>query len=151
MTMPLRGSLHHGVPSWVKPDAIFHIRIRCLPETPKPLTDEQLALPLLESVRHYVTIRNWYCHLFLLMPDHLHALIFFPRDKRMSRVVGDWKKYHYRVHGVLWQDNYFDHRIRNEAELRKTEEYIRRNPVAKGLCNKSEDWPWVTDAHSVQR
>jgi len=37
---------------------------------------------------------------------------------------------------------YYDRFIRNERHLDITREYIRKNPVAAGLVNKAEDWPW---------
>ena len=82
------------------------------------------------------------------MPDHLHALIAFPREEAMSRVVHDWKSWHKRTHGIEWQDGYFDHRIRSENEFELKAHYIRRNPVVKGLCARAEDWPWVCEPHA---
>lgn len=80
------------------------------------------------------------------MPDHAHALLSFPPDRQMSRVIGGWKSWHARNSGIDWQDNYFDHRIRSDDEFQQKAAYIRRNPVAKGLCQRSEDWPWIVDA-----
>ncbi len=77
------------------------------------------------------------------MPDHLHALISFPPDKRMSRIIGEWKRYHATHHGVLWQENFFDHRLRNDAEVREKYLYILHNPVAKHLCASADQWPWT--------
>ena len=57
----------------------------------------------------------------------------------MSRVVGDWKKWHHLKHGVRWQENFFDHRLRRDESLEQKALYIRRNPVVKGLCSKPED------------
>ncbi len=82
------------------------------------------------------------------MPDHLHALLAFPPDKKMSSVIGTWKSFHAKQHGILWQGNYFDHRIRTDAELEEKAAYIRRNPVVKGLCSTEEDWPWVLNCPS---
>ena len=31
--------------------------------------------------------------------------------------------------GKLWQRNYYEHIIRNEADLRRIEEYIQNNPL----------------------
>jgi REP element-mobilizing transposase RayT len=83
------------------------------------------------------------------MPDHLHGLINFPPDKRMSDVVGQWKNYNNRHNGILWQDNYFDHRLRSDASLDEKASYIRQNPVVKGLCEKPNDWPWMLDLNNV--
>jgi REP element-mobilizing transposase RayT len=81
------------------------------------------------------------------MPDHLHALLAFPPDKQMSKVIGAWKAFQSKRHGLRWQGNYFDHRIRNEAEAEEKAAYIRQNPVVKGLCVREEDWPWVYDGN----
>ena len=136
------GRLHHEVPLWVDPDAVFHIRIRCAADNPIPLSAPALATVILESVRFYHTRRVWHPAVFLLMPDHLHALLAFSREKRMSRVIADWKRYHATKNGVRWQDGYFDHRLRNEEQLELKYQYILNNPIAKGLCASPEDWPW---------
>ncbi len=77
------------------------------------------------------------------MPDHLHALLSFAPHKQMSVIIGAWKGFHAKRSGIAWQNNYFDHRIRNDSELQSKEDYIRLNPVAKGLCQNEGDWPWV--------
>jgi putative transposase len=135
--------LYHETPSWVGPGAPFHIRLRSVTAKSSCLTEESIALSLLSAAQNYHVRGRWYCHLVLLMPDHAHALLSFPRDEWMSRVVGEWKAYATRVLCVRWQPNFFDHRIRHGDEFGETIDYIRRNPVAKGLCGKPEDWPWV--------
>ena len=79
------------------------------------------------------------------MPDHLHALICFPPESDMRIVVGRWKAWQTRQRRIAWQDNFFDHRIRNRRELHLKAEYIRQNPVVKGLCQQTTDWPWVIE------
>jgi REP element-mobilizing transposase RayT len=127
---------------------MFHIRIRCerdratgLPETPL-LVNSVRAESLLASVAEYHRRGRWHCAVFMLMPDHLHALVAFPSGASISRVVGDWKRYHAKVAGIRWQDGYFDHRIRDDRELELKANYIRQNPVAKGLCPTTEQWRW---------
>lgn len=99
---------------------------------------------MLNSVEFYTAKGRWFSHLFLLMPDHLHALLSFPKHEKMSRVISEWKRYQTRMHGLQWQDNYFDHRIRNTNEYLEKAAYIRNNPVAKGLCDTAENWRWVS-------
>jgi REP element-mobilizing transposase RayT len=139
------GRLNHGIPPWVEPGASFHVRIRAKGDLAPRLTDPDLGRRLLESVVFYHRRRNWYVHLFLLMPDHLHAILRFPADRSMSRTVGSWKRYHTRLNGTRWQEGYFDHRLRNEEERVRKAHYIRMNPVAAGLCAGPEDWPWVVE------
>jgi REP element-mobilizing transposase RayT len=137
------GRLSHVVPSWVSHGSTFHVRIRADTAKSLPLNNPVVGSALLNAaVRHHATGR-WYCRLFLVMPDHLHALLAFPPDKRMSDVIGAWKGFQAIRHGITWQANYFDHRIRNEKALEEKAGYIRRNPVVKNLCASEDDWPWV--------
>jgi len=135
--------LAHIVPGWVKRGAVYHVRIRAREDAPFPLTDQRVASGLLYSARRYHTDARWYCRLFLLMPDHLHALLAFPPEQSMSDIIGAWKGFQAKRHGVRWQKNYFDHRIRHRSELEEKATYIRLNPVVKNLCATENDWPWV--------
>ena len=82
------------------------------------------------------------------MPDHLHALLSFAHEESISSVVGDWKRFHSRQNGVIWQEGYFDHRLRSDErgeQLSAKMNYIRQNPVAAGLSAEAENWPWIID------
>ncbi len=133
------GRLHHRVPGWVAEGAIFHIRVRTIGTI---LTEPSMAAGLIESAKFYHREGTWYAALFMLMPDHLHALLGFPSGVEMSKVVGAWKGFQTKTRKVQWQDGYFDHRIRNQQELAEKWNYIRMNPVAKGLCADPDDWEW---------
>jgi putative transposase len=141
--------LHHRVPHWVEPGALFHIRIRLDRENQqKMLIDPSLPHALLDSATLYETNMRWHITLFLLMPDHVHAVLSFPRDKSMSEVIGDWKRFHNRTYRVMWQEGYFDHRLRPDergTQFSAKLNYIRQNPVAAGLCTRAEEWPWLID------
>ncbi len=141
--------LHHKVPHWVEPGALFHIRGAVDREKAQnPLTDPSLAQAILDSAKFYESKMRWHITIFLLMPDHLHTLVSFARDKSMSEVIKGWKRFHTRANHVVWQEGYFDHRLRADergTQLSTKLNYIRQNPVAAGLCARSEDWPWIID------
>ena len=152
-TMPdnIHGKLYHKTPAWVDKGAVFHVRIRVNDSKATPLTQESVAKALLASVRFYEETRRWYTHLFLLMPDHLHALLVFDlRADSMAHVIGDWKGFHKRQNKVQWQENFFDHRIRNRDEFEEKAFYIRMNPVRQGLCQSAEDWRFVLDRMQIE-
>jgi hypothetical protein len=86
---------------------------------------------------------------FLAMPDHWHALIAFPEQEQMERVLRDWKHYVARQSGIVWQDGFFDHRLRSAKKANETWHYIEQNPVRKGLCVAPEDWPWKWRATEI--
>jgi REP element-mobilizing transposase RayT len=148
-TMLYRGfpsRLYHSVPEWVEPGAIFHIRI-ALDRTKEQatLSSSPIGESLMESAKFYDRRQRWYITVFQLMPDHIHALLSFPRNASMSRTVGDWKHFHAVRQGIVWQNGFFDHRLREDErgeQFSAKGEYIRQNPVAAGLCARAEDWPW---------
>jgi REP element-mobilizing transposase RayT len=133
--------LQHRTPGWVKPGALFHVRLRVAPSQAPPLTTPALAAPLLEAAARYHDLGRWWCDLMLLMPDHVHALVAFP-GADMGGVIRDWKRGTARFQRVVWQENFFDHRIRSAADADEKWRYIRLNPVVKGLCADIRDWPW---------
>ena len=133
--------LAHDTPGWVARGAIFHIRVRSVHPI---LTEPDVAKKILDSARHYHELARWELLLFLVMPDHIHALLGFADNDKMSCVVGDWKRFQRVHHHIRWQEGFFDHRLRNEIEpLRQQAEYISMNPVVKGLCPAPGKWPWV--------
>lgn len=143
-------TLHHQLPTWVDASgAVFRIRIRVAENNPIPLTNEIIASKLLDSVFEYARGKIWWPSLFLLMPDHIHALLSFNATRKMSRIVGDWKRWNQRKQGIIWQNNFFDHGLRRDESLEEKATYIRRNPVIKGLCSKPEDWAWVLDSKTL--
>jgi len=79
----------------------------------------------------------------LLMPDHLHAIISFPREPGIKATITNWKHYLATHQPIQWQRDFFDHRLRTEHEEREKIDYILRNPVRKNLCVRPEDWPWI--------
>ena len=140
-TYPQR--LYHETPDWVKTGSLFHVRIRAAADQSPALTQSELATKIVCAVQNYHERRIWHCELFLVMPDHIHALLAFPSDRPMAKTIGSWKRYATRELGLKWQENFFDHRIRNDQFFTEKFSYIMKNPVAKMLCVHEKDWPWT--------
>src|SRR5450756_2240554 len=71
--------LPHGIPSWVNPhQEIYFITINCEERFRNQLALPDIAEKIFETVRHRQEKFLWWPHIFLLMPDHLHALLSFP-------------------------------------------------------------------------
>lgn len=103
-----------------------------------------LADGILAAARAFHERGNWFLRLILIMPDHVHLLASFPKTAVMSATFGNWKRFLSRHDGIRWQRIFFDHRIRNAAELSEKWDYIRMNPVRKGLVSSPDDWPhWL--------
>ena len=141
-SLPVRRRLPHDVPAWVPEAATFFITINCKERGRAQISKDPVARALLESVAFYQSSGKWWCHLFRLMPDHLHGLFIFPRQLQMRQIIASWKSYHARRNGIVWQDGFFDHRIRNDDEFQEKAAYIRNNPVRTGLVETAPDWPY---------
>ncbi|MDQ8201112.1 transposase [Pelagicoccus enzymogenes] len=141
MPLPRRKTLNHVPPSWVKGGELYFITI-CHRDRDSPqLLVGELPRQLIETVQFYHRRHTWHCRLFLLMPDHLHALIAFPSRDSMTKTIANWKRYTARTLSIDWQTNFFDHRIRNDENWELKAQYIRENPVRAGLVKHSQDWP----------
>jgi putative transposase len=88
---------------------------------------------------------------FAIMPNHWHALLV-PRSNDhslstiMKRVKGRTAKSIRSLLngcGPVWQREWFDRWIRDEAEWEKCVAYIRHNPVKAGLANAWHEHPWT--------
>ena len=44
--------------------------------------------------------------------------------------------------GAFWQDESYDHFIRDDAELERIEKYVLYNPVKANLVKEQADWKW---------
>ena len=81
---------------------------------------------------------------YVLMPDHLHALLSFsPSDKPIRRIISKWKEWTAKQTGIQWQLDFFEHRLRHDESRRQKANYILENPVRKNLVSRPEDWPYV--------
>ena len=141
--LPQRRKLPHGAPAWARHDAIFFVTICCTPRGNNHLCLDAVAAPIWESIDHRQQRADWFVYLWLLMPDHLHALISFPLERDPAKVMANWKEIVAKKTGVHWQRDFFDHRLRSGESLQKKAEYIRQNPVRKGLVGRAEDWKFV--------
>ncbi len=59
----------------------------------------------------------------------------------MEGIFKNWKRYTNRALGIVWQEGYFDHRLRGDEEMSAKFFYIRDNPVKKSLCASQQEWP----------
>ena len=91
----------------------------------------------------------------VVMPDHVH-LIFWPRRNGsglsysipaiMKSIKGASAHKVNRLlkrKGRLWQTEFFDHVIRKDENLQEKINYIRLNPVRRGLVDRPEDYEWL--------
>ena len=138
-----RKRMDHVSPEWVRYEADYFVTV-----CGKPRKENQFCHPsrgpvVLDSIGYRHDKGIWFCHLALLMPDHVHLLLGFPDIPRISLVIGDWKRWVAHHHGISWQENFFEHRVRREESLGDKAEYMLQNPVRAGLIREAPDWPYT--------
>ncbi len=143
MPLPKRKPFAHTTPSWVKGSPIYFVTLCASKRGTNQLCHPEISEAIFEATTHYHLQRRWHAHLLLLMPDHLHALISFPKVEAMNQVVRSWKHYLAKQHQVEWQRDFFDHRLRSDESHEEKASYIRNNPVRAGLSKTPQDWPYV--------
>ena len=139
----MRKRLPHAIPQPVAEGSWFFITINCAPRGENQLNRTEIGAGVLAAMAHNYDKLVWHCRLCLLMPDHLHAIMAFPREPGMATALTNWKRFVATRLGVKWQRNFFDHRLRDHHELEEKTCYILMNPVRKGLRKRMEDWVWV--------
>ena len=90
------------------------------------------------------------------MANHVHVLLtpyaplakiarlFKGATSRQANLLLGFTRSHF------WQDESFDHWVRNPAEWQKIRAYIENNPVAAGLVARPEDWPWSSASRPIR-
>ncbi len=74
------------------------------------------------------------------MPNHVHVSFVLHPEWTLEKVLFTWKR---RSAGAIntlrgkadsvWQHDYFDRLVRDEAHMYRVIGYIRRNPIKAGL------------------
>jgi len=61
----------------------------------------------------------------------------------MRLVISKWKEWTAKEIGIIWQRDFFEHRLRHDESRREKADYILRNPIRGGLVKHPEDWPFI--------
>jgi REP element-mobilizing transposase RayT len=118
--------------------------------------------PLPESVRDIVLRHCLHdqgtkaaIHAVVVMPNHVHLLLTPLRDldgnlyglveilQGIKSASAHSLNRALRRSGPLWQEESFDHVLRSEESFSEKMEYIRQNPVRRGLVSVAEDYRWL--------
>ncbi len=88
------------------------------------------------------------CRFVILMPDHLHLVFQLTGEKTLSQVIKSLKgftgrkiKRHLSLNRPVWQEQFYDHAIREDEDLIEIVKYCMLNPVQEGLVENPLDYP----------
>ena len=142
---------------------------------PRWLAQPEVAEVVKEAM-HYRDGNVFDLHAFCIMPNHVHVLFkSFNRAECVKRsdplCKSDWQsdlplhkimqslKRHTARHansilrreGAFWQDECYDHVIRDHEEYVRIFHYVLDNPVKAGLASKWEEWPGTYCKNEILR
>lgn len=89
---------------------------------------------------------------WVVMPNHVHVVFkpLRPLPEVTRWIKGSTARAANLVLGrtgkPFWQYESYDHCIRSDAALSRVIRYVERNPVAAGLVEEPESWPWSSAA-----
>jgi putative transposase len=107
-----------------------------------------------------LSLQQGRCVGFVIMPDHVHALVRFPEHDQISHFMKQWKqrssvqvkrwlgtqlpRYTARIDPVdpVWQARYYDFNVFTTRKMEEKLLSMHQNPVRAGLVVYPCDWPW---------
>jgi putative transposase len=100
-------------------------------------------------------VRRWYGFVvagYVLMPEHVHLLIGEPRRSSLSVALQVLKQNTSRrlkkkQNPRFWQRRYYDFNVWTDRKRIEKLRYMHRNPIARGLVERPEDWKWSSFLH----
>ncbi|HEV2728437.1 MAG TPA: transposase [Terriglobales bacterium] len=89
---------------------------------------------------------------YAVMPEHVHLLLNEPERDTLaislqSLKQGVARRLALRAKDSFWQARYYDFNVWSELKFIEKLRYIHRNPVARGLVQRPEDWPSSSFLH----
>jgi putative transposase len=112
------------------------------------LKEPEIAACVEQAVLRGAELSQYVLRAYVIMPNHVHALLepLVPLHKFMNGLKGvSAREANIKLGHAgqpFWQDESFDHWVRDAGEFARTKTYIENNPVKARLCAKPEDWPW---------
>ncbi len=93
---------------------------------------------------------------YVLMPEHVHLVLYPPAAVKIGLVIGEIKSYSARRYfaklptasggappkRALWQKRCYDHNCRSPEDVWEKIHYCHNNPVKSGLVLDSSEWRW---------
>jgi REP element-mobilizing transposase RayT len=91
-----------------------------------------------------------------VMPNHVHVVVRLYTSRSLDRVVEEWKtraskaarsELHFK--GTFWKREYYQHAIRDGAELDRALHYVLENPARAGISRRDCTWSTGLEEKSI--
>lgn len=113
------------------------------------LQSERSASLFVDLLHEHRSRGRFRVHEFVVMPDHFHALVTVDAGDTVERAVqfikGTFAFRAGREFGFtapVWQKGFSESRVRDQNHYARVRDYIRQNPVRRGLTVTAESFPY---------
>jgi putative transposase len=110
---------------------------------------DAVARLLIDTLAHYRDERKYLLHEFVVMPDHVHALLTpapeISLERAMQFIKGGFS-FRLKSRPPVWQASFTNHRVRDWEDYEQHREYIWMNPVRARLAARAEAYPYSSAA-----
>ena len=103
------------------------------------------------SIFHYRDLGKYRVHGYVIMPDHLHAILTPGDETTLEKALMLIKGNSSRGIGIrfggrfpVWQAGFTEHQIRNAADFEQHVRYIDNNPVEALLAERAGDYVFAS-------
>ena len=111
---------------------------------------DAVSRDLFESALERIRKRyEWAVSGYVVMPEHVHLLVNEPSNATLAKAIQALKLSIAvrRRERPFWLANYYDFNVWAAKKETEKLKYLHRNPVARGLVAKPEDWAWSSFRH----
>jgi putative transposase len=116
----------------------------------------EVAELMVATLFKYRDAAEFELHEYVVMPNHIHVLLSINDQQTLGRVIQLIKggsSHCLRENGIVlravWEQRYYDRRVRDAQEFAEFSRYIQQNPVRKGLAERAEDYPYSSAAQKT--
>jgi REP element-mobilizing transposase RayT len=125
---------------------------------PLHLRRPEIASLMVEAIRHGEEHMGYYrSHAYVVMANHIHLLITpFVEVSKITHALNRFTaRSANQILGLtgqpFWQDESYDHLVRDDSGFDRIVRYIENNPVKAGLVARPEDFPWSSASLRVRQ
>ena len=112
--------------------------------------EEAEAAQIIDGAMRFFDGDRYQLYCSCVMPNHAHAVLAPILNHKPSEILHSWKSYSAKEinkviggSGSVWQDEYYDHLVRDPSDFNHCCAYVLSNPSKANLLNR----PWV---YSIQ-
>ncbi|HEU5117670.1 MAG TPA: transposase, partial [Isosphaeraceae bacterium] len=132
------------------------------------LDHDQCKKVVLGVLNSQLALQSGRCVGFVVMPDHVHAIVWFPESDQICHFLKQWKQrssvqikrlflgslrsYARSIDPgePIWQPRCYDFNLYSPHKVEEKLTYLHQNPVRAGLVARPCDWAWSSARYYEQ-